>query len=359
MRVSLWISILFAGMATAPASTRGDVPNHAVVLIYHHVATDTPGSTSLSPDLFGDQLDYLTRNGFRAWPLAALVDSLRVGGAIPDRTVAFTFDDGYRSVYTEAFPRLRALGWPFTVFVCPEAVDRQYGSVLTWDQLREMAASGATVANHGLHHRHLQRRLAGESDQEWAARTRAELLEAQAMIIAEIGGAPELLAYPYGEYDQDLRDLVGELGWAAFGQQSGAMGETSDFTLLPRFPMAGPFAGMDTFGDKVASLPLPVLAVDPAEPGLDMPTGGEGPRPVLKLTLAPGDYLPGNIAAFASRQGTVDHRWIDAQAGVLEVRAHEPLPPGRSRYNITAPAKDGLRYYWYSHTWIVGRLHKD
>ena len=110
MRISLWISILFAMVIIAPASSRAEIPNHAVVLIYHHVDERTPASTSLSPALFGEHLDYLAANGYRALPLNALVDSLRVGGTIPDRTVALTFDDGYRSVYSEPLPRLRELG---------------------------------------------------------------------------------------------------------------------------------------------------------------------------------------------------------------------------------------------------------
>ena len=359
MRISIWISILTAMVIIAPASSLGEVPSHAVVLIYHHVDEGTPASTSLSPELFGEHLDYLVDNGYRALPLTALVDSLRVGGAIPDRTVAFTFDDGYVSVYTEAFPRLRKLGWPFTVFVCPDAVDHGRGHVLTWDQLREMAAAGATVTNHGRFHHHLQRRGEGESDTAWRARTREDLLEAQRRIAEEMGSAPDLFAYPYGECDGDLKELIRDLGWAAFGQQSGPMGESSDFDLLPRFPMAGSFAAMETFGEKVSSLPLPVESAVPDEPGLSLEGGPEGHRPELRITLGPGDYRSGQLAAFASGQGSAELIWVDQEAGIFEVRARQALPAGRSRYNITAPAKDGRRYYWYSHTWIVGQLHED
>ena len=359
MRISIWISILAAMVIIAPASSLGEVPDHAVVLIYHHVDTETPASTSLSPELFGEHLDYLVANGYQPWPLAALVDSLQNGGSIPDRTVALTFDDGYRSVYSEAFPRLRKLDWPFTVFVCPDAVDHGTGPVMTWDQLREMAAAGATVANHGLFHNHLQRRADGEDDKAWRSRTREELLAAQRRITEEIGHAPSLFAYPYGEYDPDLLELVRDLGWAGFGQQSGSMGVESDFALLPRFPMGGPYASLETFGEKVSSLPLPVTGVDPADPGLPLVGGEEIRKPGLRLTLAPGDYRSGQMAAFAGGQGAADLEWVDQGAGILQVRARKPLSAGRSRYNITAPTTDGRRYYWYSHTWIVGQSHRD
>jgi biofilm PGA synthesis lipoprotein PgaB len=359
VRNSIWISILIAMVIIAPAFSLGEVPDHAVVLIYHHVDAETPASTSLSPELFGEHLDYLVANGYEAWPLAVLVDSLQSGGSVPDRTVALTFDDGYRSVYTAAFPRLKELGWAFTVFVCPDAIDHRRGPVLTWDQLREMAAAGATVANHGMFHNHLQRRNAGESDEAWRSRTREELLAAQRRITEEIGLAPKLFAYPYGEYDPDLKELVRDLGWAGFGQQSGPMGAESDFGLLPRFPMGGPYASMKTFGEKVSSLPLPVVDVEPSDPGLPLADGTEMKQPGLRLTLAPGDYRSGQLNAFAGGQGAADLEWVDKEAGILEVKARKPLSPGRSRYNITAPTTDGRRYYWYSHTWIVGQSHRD
>ena len=53
-------------------------------------------------------------------PLQELVDALRAGQPLPDRTAAITFDDGYISIYDTAWPLLRARGWPFTVFVNTE-----------------------------------------------------------------------------------------------------------------------------------------------------------------------------------------------------------------------------------------------
>ena len=111
---------------------------------------------------------------------------------------------------------------------------------------------------------------------------------------------------------------------------------------------------MEVFPEKVASLPLPVVEVSPRQPGLSGAT-----RPPLRLTLAKGDYRSGQLAAFAGGQGAADLTWIDEEAGIIEVQARRALGLGRSRYNITAPATDGHRYYWYSHTWIVGQSHKD
>jgi peptidoglycan/xylan/chitin deacetylase (PgdA/CDA1 family) len=51
------------------------------------------------------------------------------GGDHPDRAALITFDDGYRSVYSFAFPLLRARGLPATVYLVTRAVDNQ---ALVW-----------------------------------------------------------------------------------------------------------------------------------------------------------------------------------------------------------------------------------
>ena len=153
--MKLWFLVGLAAVSIQPVPVSmawGAVPDHAVILMYHHVSATTPASTSVDPDLFEAHLDYLEENGFRVWPLDQVVDSLGAGRALPDSVVVFTFDDGYRSVYEEAYPRLRQRGWPFTVFVTTDAIDHRQGPVLTWDQLREMAGQGATIASHPQHH---------------------------------------------------------------------------------------------------------------------------------------------------------------------------------------------------------------
>lgn len=356
-----------AGLSLALAFTLGlfvpgalaETPVHAVALIYHHVDASMPSSTSVSPELFTEHLDHLAEGGFTVLGLEEVVDALKTDGTLPDKAVTLTFDDGYRSVYETAFPLLQAQGWPFTVFVCPDGIDHRRGPLMTWDQLREMAAAGVTIANHGLRHDHLHRRLEGETDETWATRTRAELVQSHERLEKEIGRAPALLAYPYGEYDADLQEIVRDLGWAAVGQQSGAMGPHSDLTALPRFPMSAGDASMKSFPVKVSCLPLPVLSAESAGPILPTGIGVVKPRPTLRLTLSEGDYRAHQLAAYASRQGAADVVWVDEEARIIEVRAKEPLGAGRSRYNVTAPAKDGKRYYWFSYTWIVGNSHKD
>lgn len=325
-----------------------EAAQHAVILQYHHFGSDTPPSTSVTSEQFDQHLKYLEANGFTVWPLDRIVTYLRQQRELPDRCVAITIDDAYESMYEIAWPRLLKYGWPFTVFVTTEGVDQGFSSYIDWERIREMARQGVTFAGHSHSHSYLLRRRAGEAKQRWRQRVSRDISTAMARIEAEVGVGSRLFAYPYGEYNQELKEIVLDLGLVGFGQQSGPVWAGSDFGALPRFAMAAGYAEMAEFRIKVHSLPLPVLAADPADP--ELPEGEQSP--VLRLQIADGDYQRESLACFLSGQGRLQLQWLDRQQGLVEMVANQALPEGRSRYNCTARHSSQPRYYWYSHLWI-------
>ena len=355
-KMVLLILVLLGSPAAGVSETC--TPPHAVILVYHHVSDNTPSSTSVSPALFERHLDYLDDNGFRIMALPQVVAKLRAGEDLPDSVVVFTFDDGYESVYSEAFPRLKKRGWPFTVFVCPESINNSQGPVVTWDQLREMSLEGATVGNHGLNHEFMNRRRADENLDIQVSRLELELIFSRKQIGDQYLPVMDLLAYPYGEYSPEVQRLVRKLGWVAFGQQSGAAGANCDFTCLPRFPMVGDFASLDNFGTKVSSLPLPTSTVVRMDPNLEVEEAKKE-APTLSLMLETDCLGDGEVVAFSGAQGEIPCIWLDRKLGFLQIKAPNPLPPGRSRYNVTAPVTGTNRWYWFSQMWIVGQEHQN
>jgi biofilm PGA synthesis lipoprotein PgaB len=323
----------------------------AVVLLYHHVSDKTPKSTSISPAAFEAQMDYLEKNNFAVVPLLALTEKLRKGEPLPDKTVAISFDDSYVSVYESAFPRLQKRGWPFTFFVNTDAVGT--GKVfVTWDQLREMAQAGATIANHSSSHTHLPRRESGESAAQWRERITQEINNAQQTIKTEIGSAPMILAYPFGEYDTEVQRIAKKLGYIAFGQQSGALYSEGDLQAVPRFPFGGSFSDLDDFILKVNAKPMPVSRVEfyaDNKKKADNLIVRQGEKPWLVLTLADASLLK-KINCFASGQGAIVTEVIDNK---VWVQPNKPLPSGRTRYNCTAYTGEKGRFYWYTQQWLV------
>jgi peptidoglycan/xylan/chitin deacetylase (PgdA/CDA1 family) len=335
------------------------LPRHleaAVVLQYHHVSDQTPPSTSVTPSRFAMHLDYIANQGFEVLPLQALVDALLGGETLPDRVVAITFDDGYSSVYSEAFPRLAERGWPFTVFVNTEPHDRGRRGFMSWDQLREMSRRGGTIANHTISHPHLLERGSGEDEPAWRTRVTAEITGAQHRIEQEIGAAPPLLAYPFGEYDRAVLEIAAALGFTGFGQQSGPLAPYSDPRALPRFPFGGPYGDPGDFATKIDSLPLPLDTTDTpirwetadGLPLADLVLNGPAPLPVLVLAF-PKSFDPRGLSCFATGQGPIS---IRLENHLARVAANQPLRPGRSRYNCTARSPEAGRHYWFSQPWL-------
>lgn len=344
-----WLIILIvmnSGLLLGQAVKADD---SAVVFMYHRFGEDSYPATSIRVDQFEKQMNYLRDNGFTVIPLAELMAFLSGNQALPSKAVVITVDDAYRSVYEVAYPILSEYGFPFTVFVSTDPIDSELPAYLTWDQVREMAGNGATFANHGAGHIYMVKRLPGESEIKWQQRIGADIEKGWRRLTEELSADNEPLAgvfaYPYGEYDTAVAELLTKRGYIAFGQQSGAVGRLGDQRALPRFPMAEAFAEMNDFRTKALSLPMPVTEVVPWEPVTS------DQRPEITITLAESDARLEELACYVRGQGRVDVRWIEPNRR-FSVRPGKELGIGRQRVNCTAPRNDG-RYFWFSHQWIV------
>ena len=321
---------------------------HAVILQYHHVSNDTPESTSVTPEIFTQHLEYLERNNFNILPLTEVTHALQNSQPLPEKAIAITFDDAYRNIYENAFPLLKQKGWPFTIFVSTTPVDKGFGNFLTWSQLREMSQQGATIANHTLHHDHLVERKPGETKRQWLNRVKLDIITTESRIKDETGQNVKHFAWPFGEATPELRAMVKELGYVGLGQQSGAVGPLSDFTLLPRYPMAAGYAKMSSFKLKVNSLPLPVVSKTPDA----MLINEQNLQPELTVSLQKGPYQKNQLRCYSGAQGELTVVWLDDNNTRFSTAANTPLAVGRSRYNCTAPSNSGQQYYWFSQPWL-------
>ncbi|WP_330926855.1 polysaccharide deacetylase family protein [Candidatus Sororendozoicomonas aggregata] len=336
-----------------PLSLSAASGSYAVILQYHHVSNTSPTITSVEPALFSQHLDYLEQNKCHVIALTEVTDALRNNRPLPEKTVVITFDDAYKDIYTEAFPLLRKKGWPFTLFVSTAPVDKRYGNFLTWEQIETMVRHKATIANHTLNHDHLVEKKANESKEQWLRRVEMDILATEARIKEKTGQAVRHFAWPFGETVPELKALIAQLGFIGLGQHSGAACSLSDFSDLPRFPMAASHASMDNFRLKVNSLPLPVWQKAPVS-SLISP---DNLRPALTLHLNDGHYQKAQLRCYAPGQGEIPVQWLNNERTQFTVQAKHPLPVGRSRYNCTAPSISGRQYFWYSHPWL--RLTED
>ncbi|TMP25273.1 polysaccharide deacetylase [Pseudoalteromonas rubra] len=318
----------------------------AVILQYHHVSEKLPAVTSVSEATFRQHLNFLKSEQFSVIALDELIQQLQAGKTLPPKTVAITFDDGYLNNMEAAAPILEQFGYPYTIFVNPKLIDEKKGYVMSWPQLRQLSKRGALIANHSAQHDYLHLKKAGESQAQWRSRIRQDLVWSQARIKEEIGHDLPYIAYPYGEFDRPLQDLVAELGLVGIGQHSGAVGPDSDFTRLPRFPASGIYANLSTLKTKLYSLAFSLAKADYQDSVTDNRT------PSITLTFKEMDFYQNQFACFVSGLGKADLTWQGEKT--VTITTPKPLSSGRSRYNCTAPSKRfSGQFYWYSQPWVV------
>ena len=345
------VALFLIGLLLLPA-TRVLAADHAAILLYHHVSIDTPASTSVSPAVFRKHLEFLASGGYTVMSLSRILETLSSGGALPEKTVAITFDDAYKSVLDTAAPLLAQHGWPFTVFVSTEAIDDGYRDYLSWNDLRELMRAGAEIENHSYSHAHLVRQLPGESLLQWRSRVAADIQRAGRELYEKLGVKPTMFSYPYGEYTAELQKIVGSFGYFGIAQQSGAVDYNFDKLAVPRYPMATNYEDMQRFSVSVNSRPLPVTKVS-SGPRILVAGQTNGYR--LAFDLAPGEY---RLAAFACYDsGSGSRLTLNMQHDDGATRISMQLPnwdAGRRKINCTAPStNDHDVFYWYSHLWLV------
>jgi peptidoglycan/xylan/chitin deacetylase (PgdA/CDA1 family) len=332
------IRLAFCALLTGLAVPGGTVAaqqtagSSAVVFMYHRFGETRYPTTNVTLQQFEAHIGELTTGGYTVLPLPDIIKALRGGRPLPERTVGISIDDAFLSVYAEAWPRLKAAGLPFTVFVATDPVDQNTSGYMTWAQIREMAAAGVTIGGHSASHLHMPK----------ASRQRNldELARAQGRFQEMLGRTPEIFAYPYGESSLKIQNMAKDQGFiAAFGQHSGAFSQDDGMFDLPRFAMNENYSGIARFRLAAGALALPIIDLTPPGPLI----AGNNP-PAMGFTLTRDIKGMDRLSCFASHVGRAQLERLGRRR--IEIRVGEPFPKGRTRVNCTQPGPNG-RWYWF------------
>ncbi len=297
--VALFIFLSLPGfISLLPVQAAAD----STILIYHRFGESRYPTTNVVVDRFAEQMEYLHDNGYQVVSLAAIAQALQSRQSLPDKTVAITIDDGARSIYDHAWPILKGYGFPFTVFLHVEAVDRGYRNFLTWDQVRQMRKAGVDFQDHSYSHHHLAfqpKHLSTEA--EYRAWIRADLVKGAAIMTRELGVKPTFLAIPYGEYTEVVLEEAAKAGYeAVFSQDPGSISGDTPIRCIPREPILGyEWASMEHFKMVLERVDLPIDALIPAPVLLADPT----PKRFGARLLYPHRYYPDSLGIYISELG--------------------------------------------------------
>lgn len=238
---------LFFLLLHCPALLAKELPGQRfLILNYHDIvddkvnldALDPPDHQALSQHNFEAHLAWLKKNHYQLISVQDVVDAAAGAKNLPDNAIMLTFDDGYQSFYTRVFPLLKKYHYPATLALVGswmeggQVKDKPTTPLMTWDQVREVAASGLVeIASHtyDLHHgvtanpqgneqSAVTSRLYDseydeyEKDDAYRQRIFAQVGKSADFIFQNMGKRPRVMAWPYGEYNDIALDAASMAG---------------------------------------------------------------------------------------------------------------------------------------------------
>jgi len=180
------------------------------ILMYHYIRK--PPSTrsdllgfklSIAPEVFQLQMDWLHASGFHTVTFNDLRAYFAGTEALPSRPIVITLDDGYRDLYTTAFPILQAHGFTAVAYIVTGFVDR--AEYVTRAQVIEMDHAGIEIASHTVNHADLSRASFGS--------TISEVVESKRWLEKLVGHPVVDFAYPSGKFTQMTVNAVRQAGY--------------------------------------------------------------------------------------------------------------------------------------------------
>jgi len=176
------------------------------VLMYHRVDHAPPGvpeGLCVSPETFEKQMEFLKIHGYRVIRLEELVRATKEGRRLPFKSVVLTFDDGTMDNIENAFPTLKKMDFPATIFMIAQNVGK--GGWLSTEDLRLMDASGITIGSHTVTHAFLPSLTEEEA--------RGEIVESKRVLETLLEHPVTLFSYPAGGFTELSKVMVENAGY--------------------------------------------------------------------------------------------------------------------------------------------------
>ncbi len=228
--------------ATPVTPDDNDGGSRVAVLGYHDFSeTDPETAMRIDTAKFRRQLEMIEQLGISVISLDDFISWKNGEKEIPGKSVIITLDDGWKSVYTDAFPILREMGLPFTLFLYKNYVDGG-NRALTTRMIREMVAAGATIGSHAVSHdypatvkSHME-----QGPEAYDAYLRREMGESKRFLESRFRVPVTTYAFPGGFHTDEMLSLGREFGYThMFTVMPGKVTRSTPNELLPRYIILG------------------------------------------------------------------------------------------------------------------------
>lgn len=188
-------------------------------------------STSITNANLIKHFKYLKKNNYYTATLDEIITKMKKKEPIPNNWVHFCIDDSYKSFYTNGLPLFKKYDIPFTIYIYVEATQRHYKDFMSWDQIKETMKYGS-IGVHSFGHKHMTHMTPKEMKEDTQ--------KALVLLEKNLGFKPTTYAYPYGEYDKTLSDVIKSFHFdLILNQNQGAFSHKSPADDLDRIALTG------------------------------------------------------------------------------------------------------------------------
>jgi peptidoglycan/xylan/chitin deacetylase (PgdA/CDA1 family) len=326
-----------------PTATPAAVEIPFTVLCYHRFINHPTEKTTLykvKVEEFRWQMQYLKDNGITPISMQQLLDYWYQGKSLPPKPVLLTFDDGFRSVYEDAFPILKEFGYPGVLFLISSFVqigdmpfytakNESHRMAMNDAEIKEMQKSGLTVESHTVSHLNMGLEAEKRTPADFKQLVHREIFYPIGFLKQKFGQAPVVLAYPYGVYNDVELAEVKQLYQMAFTVNAGPNDRSVDPYKLRRYLVLASTTRpqfMKMFGDRV-------LHIANAGPG-----DGESlwsRKPLITIRILDEVDPQSIVLNLESRKLKTTY---DPKLRLVRYRVEEPLRMGG--HQLTLRAKD-------------------
>jgi len=253
-----------------PDATQDDGARVAVLGYHDFSETDPETAMRIRTSKFRKQLETIRQLGLSVISLDDFVAWKKGERDIPAKSVLITLDDGWKSVYTDAFPILKEFGFPFTLYLYKNYVDGG-GKALTTEMIQEMIAAGATIGSHSVSHPYpgsIKGYMKKGSD-AYDAFLRKEMGESKRFLESKFKVKLSTYAYPGGFHTEEMLPLGNEFGYThLFTVIPGKVSRSTPNETVPRYMVLGNYDKIFEFATTFRESGSPAAQPDGAVVGM-------------------------------------------------------------------------------------------
>ncbi len=266
-----------------------------LAVCYHDVTERPVAREDFTPEELTKQLALFRDNGYQPVRIGDIEAAAAGKKALPEKALLLTFDDGYLSFYKTVYPILRAFDWPAVLSVVTSWADGRDApgppyrekQFLTWDQIREVAASGlVTVVPHSdSMHEFVRSNPQGniepsmttfifdektggyETEKDYRARIRADMEKTVSVFSERLGSKPTVYTWPYSAYNSIALDEAKRAGFRVFLTVDEGLADTGRLDRVNRIYAQnmiyrGPSFKEDLKGGPADLMPIRAVQID-------------------------------------------------------------------------------------------------